>query len=69
MERNLYDLSAELDGVAALMLALSGPRLEGEELLVPVKMGEALFAIENYVERINADLINYAEEQGKAATQ
>lgn len=65
MKRDLYDMSAELDGVAALMLALSGPRLEGEELLTPVKMGEALFAIENYVERINADLLSYADERGR----
>ena len=68
MERNLYDMSAELDGVAALVLALSAPYLEGEGLLTPVKMGEALCGIENYIERINTDLLNYADGQKEAAT-
>ena len=69
MKKDLYELSAELDEVSALLLALSGPLLEGEALLVTVKMGEALSGIENYVERINADLINYAEEQREVAAQ
>lgn len=66
MKKDLYELSAELDEVSALLLALSGPLLEGEALLVTVKMGEALSGIENYVERINADLIAITEEQYKA---
>lgn len=68
MKRDLYDLSAEISGLAMIITGLSKQLLNNKaDPLTPQSIHDALFGISNYLERITADLEERAaiEDEGK----
>ena len=63
INRTFDDLAAEIDGVSSLLMILSSGFLDGDLTRVNHNIiGEALFALENYTERIGANLQNLADK-------
>lgn len=57
MKKDLYELSAEINGIAMVVLGLSN-QLDSNmsSSLTPSALGEALFGVSSYLERISNDL-------------
>lgn len=62
---DIENLSVELEAVAALLCYIGSPFQNGETSLVNDTLGSALFGIQRYVERINADVTEIAEGEIK----
>ena len=58
----LGDICAELDGVSALLCALGSPFQGGGNTLSDRTLGDAIFALQRYVERINDDVMKIESE-------
>lgn len=61
-ERNLEDLACEVKGISALTCVLSSFFLEQDNRFADGIIGESLFAIQNYAERISDELMDYERE-------
>lgn len=58
MMKDLYELSAELNGVSMIVSGLSNQLDDREsDILTPQSMKDALFGASNYLDRIVSDLI------------
>lgn len=66
MQRDLFDLSVEINGIALLISAL-GNQLDPDctDTLTPASLKEALFGVSVHLERISEDLGNL--DKGGAA--
>ncbi len=63
MKRDLDDLCTELNGISALVSCLFAPYLDGEVTVSNTTMGDALFSIRSYIDRITKDLLRVSEER------
>ena len=66
MQRDLFDLSVEINGIALLISAL-GNQLDPDctDTLTPASLKDALFGVSVHLERISEDIENI--EKGGAA--
>ncbi len=62
---DLENISVELETVAALLCYVGMPFTEGKPSIVDDTLGSALYGIQRYVERINADVNEIAEAEIK----
>lgn len=63
-QRTINDLSANLDGLAAMLTVLSVGFLEDEVTETNSTIGNALFGLADYAERIADDLQAIADGKG-----
>lgn len=56
---DLEDLTIELSGVSDLLLALSFPYSDGTGSLADAKAADALYALSQYIGRINDDISQF----------
>lgn len=66
MMKDLYELSAELNGVSMIVSGLSNQLDDTEsDILTPQSMKNALFGVSNYLDRIVEDLIELESAESK----
>lgn len=66
MMKDLYELSAELNGVSMIVSGLSNQLDDREsDILTPQSMKDALFGVSNYLDRIAEDLIELESSESK----
>lgn len=66
MMKDLYELSAELNGVSMIVSGLSNQLDDTEsDILTPQSMKNALFGVSNYLDRIAEDLIELESSESK----
>ena len=63
-ERDLFDLSAEIKGVAIVISGLENQLDTNSDRLTPDAMKEALYGIKVHLERIAEDLDSIEHERG-----
>ena len=61
MKSTLEDISAELEGLSALVSVLSVPFLEDDGKPTAGTTGKALFALSCYAERLSDDILAISE--------
>lgn len=66
MKTDLGDIAAELDAVAALLVIVGSPFQEDDNRTSGRTIGDALFGLQRYVERINEDVIRIESEEWEA---
>lgn len=55
-KKDLYDLVAEISGIGMIIVGL-GNQIDGDEVLTPESMKEALYGVRSYLDRISDDLL------------
>ena len=56
MERDAADLSAELEGAAAILFMIANPLLEDDNRVTDETIGKAVYSVALFLERIGADV-------------
>lgn len=56
MKKDALDLTAELEGISAMLYSISDPLVQGDSRMSYEAIGVALHAIASHVDRIAADV-------------